>query len=1211
LAASSSSTSSSTSSADTPKTNNEAAAAAQAQALLARSDLWQSRALAAKLEQQMTPLAVVTGAVPAWVRWLPRLAPFLWSLEARSKSMRAMAFGVSRGIVAMQEELHPTAVLRTEYEGLLQREDWDRAMRVDQRINDAVNKHATSQVAKNTLAKASSGGAELLREAMSAFADLSFLRSGSMEVIFKSETGFGSGVTAGFYNRIAAQLQTRGVALGLAPVGVAPPIDLVASSSSTTTTTSASENDDELARIAVTLFADHPLFSPAAQHANNNTSSPGTTNSNDQHALAKAVLATHTLVVSSGTAAMTSEGYAATAAAFDVVSNGNNGSSAAALVPLVSAPAWKANAGQFGLRCAGNEEDDDDKAGKVAGASTAVVDVTSTANALPPAIAEASTSENSAAALPAAEAPTEATAATTEDATRAEGAILSAPVDEPVAVAAGGKAGTSPAPSSTTGDHKGRGKEKDGMDGAELLFAPEFPLPTLLVPKPFSGSFSVVRGPSRRQSTTTTTTTRRVPRATLLYTQQQDVLRSVANKDAAGAGPRDNAAEKGKRKKRGGRGREEDNDNDDGGSNSGGGSSSGSSEGVEDEASGAALLLLRLPHASGGRTLDLWPAGVDPQERTSHAVKVTVLGARVVKKKKTNNTPTRLSSEEHSTVQTIEVEVDVEGALPQTWLPPPRNGDGGDGDSDDVSQDEGEDGEDGDGGDSDDGGGGVAMSSIEGAVVTPPLSSAGAPVVVGGVELSGACWNAPLWVPDATASAFVPSSSVSSSPRLSSSSLTGAMSPPQQRKNKGVSVEAAAALASSVHGTIAPRHGLFPAPLPPGADGGLVVRRFRFLGRLLGKALVDGHLVPLPLHPALFALLRGDPLDPSRYLVSPGSHMALGSKGSHVAQLFSLLPELDAIHALSSSDGGGGDDGGLAALLEKPQPFTNDLPLGEWLEYGDLPWADPITGAALPPPPSVVAPSSSSSSMSSELKSGGGGEGGGVWWEGSVTGLTLRPFLHALADLWLGRGVARQVAALRRGLGDLVGLDAGVLSFEPTELRNLLCGDSNRAVEWDDESLRKTLRPKGDFRRPKSSSSTAVPPSFGGGLGAPGGGGGEDTLDWLRLELVALGPRDRLRFLELTTGVRAPLAPGNLITVQRAGAGSSGGGVMGGSSSFGGSSAPGGGAAAAAIQLPYFHSCTNTLDLPLYSSQEALREGLRTAIANGFAGGFSEIARAT
>ena len=53
--------------------------------------------------------------------------------------------------------------------------------------------------------------------------------------------------------------------------------------------------------------------------------------------------------------------------------------------------------------------------------------------------------------------------------------------------------------------------------------------------------------------------------------------------------------------------------------------------------------------------------------------------------------------------------------------------------------------------------------------------------------------------------------------------------------------------------------GLFPHPLPPSSpESELARRRFRFIGRLVGKALLDGHILPLPLNPAFVrvAILR-------------------------------------------------------------------------------------------------------------------------------------------------------------------------------------------------------------------------------------------------------------------------------------------------------------------------------------------------------------------
>jgi hypothetical protein len=351
------------------------------------------------------------------------------------------------------------------------------------------------------------------------------------------------------------------------------------------------------------------------------------------------------------------------------------------------------------------------------------------------------------------------------------------------------------------------------------------------------------------------------------------------------------------------------------------------------------------------------------------------------------------------------------------------------------------------------------------------------------------------------------------------------------------------------------------------------------------QALVDGHLFPLRLHPTFFALVRGDHLDPSTYFAAAPSHHLDNCHGAHLAPLFALLPELEAIenkHPLSftnsAADNAAAERKRTAALnelLSEPRDFTQGLPLADWLEF--LPWADPITGAALlqPPPPlssastlanasalatpltAPTAAAASSASMSLGWYDDDNSCSGGVDSAGEVNGNTLKCFLLQLGDLWLGRGVAQQAAAFRRGLSDMASLDAGVLAFEPSELRDLLAGPDQ--VEWTTESLKRILRPKGDFVLPASSSSSSGSRSSSSSSSplrrralsasspscSNSSHSGVDTLEWLRDELVALSQPDRLKFLELTTGVRC-LTPDKVITVRRTDQ-----------------------------RWPFFHSCTN------------------------------------
>jgi len=356
---------------------------------------------------------------------------------------------------------------------------------------------------------------------------------------------------------------------------------------------------------------------------------------------------------------------------------------------------------------------------------------------------------------------------------------------------------------------------------------------------------------------------------------------------------------------------------------------------------------------------------------------------------------------------------------------------------------------------------------------------------------------------------------------------------------------------------------------------------------------VDGYVVPLRLHPAFFALVRGDDLlsSPAAYLASPTCHM-VGCRGEHVAALFAVLPALDDLHrrrvlaraarkeAAAAAEAAALDTcsadsaastAGLAAaaaldavardeaaLFGRPHAFTAGQPLGEWLEA--LAWADPTTGTPLPPPPFRAGGGNGDAADKEEeeeeeddddVQEDCDGESFDAW-DAEVTPRRLRWFLRFVASAWLGAGVALQVASFKEGLGDLVGLDSGALAFEAAELAVLFCGPDE--VAWDEKSLRRTLRPQGGFEKD------------------------ENTMVWLRGELADMPNARRLDFLELVTGQRL-LLPDQVLTVRLT-----------------------------QERWPFFHSCTNQLDLPRYGSRASLRAALDEALAHGKHGGFSEFA---
>ena len=66
-------------------------------------------------------------------------------------------------------------------------------------------------------------GSGLLHDCLAALRDASFLRSSRLAVQFRAESGFGSGVTAGFYSRLAREFRCRAVNLNRPRVGIIAP----------------------------------------------------------------------------------------------------------------------------------------------------------------------------------------------------------------------------------------------------------------------------------------------------------------------------------------------------------------------------------------------------------------------------------------------------------------------------------------------------------------------------------------------------------------------------------------------------------------------------------------------------------------------------------------------------------------------------------------------------------------------------------------------------------------------------------------------------------------------------------------------------------------------------------------------------------------------------------------------------------------------------
>jgi len=174
--------------------------------------------------------------------------------------------------------------------------------------------------------------------------------------------------------------------------------------------------------------------------------------------------------------------------------------------------------------------------------------------------------------------------------------------------------------------------------------------------------------------------------------------------------------------------------------------------------------------------------------------------------------------------------------------------------------------------------------------------------------------------------------------------------------------------------------GLFPAPMPQDSEGvGAIEARFKFLGNFLGKALLDGRLVSLPLAEPVYKVLCGYPIG--------------------VADLDKVDRE-KAKHLF-----------GLLEAAEKGWPDISAYCLT--FEY---------------------APSSSSHGFEAHALIPGGSEV-------AVTNNNAHEYVERMACFMLRDGVARQFEALMAGFEEVVPASR-LASFFPPELRLLLGGDA-------------------------------------------------------------------------------------------------------------------------------------------------------------------------
>jgi len=277
------------------------------------------------------------------------------------------------------------------------------------------------------------------------------------------------------------------------------------------------------------------------------------------------------------------------------------------------------------------------------------------------------------------------------------------------------------------------------------------------------------------------------------------------------------------------------------------------------------------------------------------------------------------------------------------------------------------------------------------------------------------------------------------------------------------------------------RRGLLIRPLVDGPQKDEAVRRFRFLGRLMGQALREGFIVPLPLAEESFSLLLGEKLGPSS-LPRPGSGCA--------GELTGVLADFAAEQATGEAALAGSTPSELRAWRQEQAERTDfgERFLGQ----------DRVEGGTHQPMSfdqyvSLVGACFMETGLSgAPLCPGGDNQ--------PVTVDNVLEFVEQAARFWFEVGVSAQTEALRAGLNDVFPFEC-LAAFSCSELREMFCGEDR--IEWDEQALLSHLHP-------------------GGGLSDK-----SPTYKYLVAILVEMDQAERSRFLDFVTSCPR-LPPGGI-----------------------------------------------------------------------------------
>jgi len=242
-------------------------------------------------------------------------------------------------------------------------------------------------------------------------------------------------------------------------------------------------------------------------------------------------------------------------------------------------------------------------------------------------------------------------------------------------------------------------------------------------------------------------------------------------------------------------------------------------------------------------------------------------------------------------------------------------------------------------------------------------------------------------------------------------------------------------------GYLTNRRGLTIQPL---AEGGPirdeVVRRFRFLGRLMGQALREGFIVPLPLAEDFFALVLGESLGPTSF-PRPGC----GSTGELCGVLADFVAELNANQA--QLPGKPSQDEIRAWKLEQAarSDFSERFLMHDGVDN------QAFKGMSFNQYVQACCACFVATGLS----------GDPLVPNGENTPITIdnvADFVDQAAQFWFHKGVIAQVESFRAGLNDVFPFEC-LVAFSRSELRELFCGEDR--IDWDEQALLQHLHPVG------------------------------------------------------------------------------------------------------------------------------------------------------